>query len=83
MLTSVSTLVCCSWRVRSRNFSGMTPLVDSQDPRRINRNPTIIAALSGSLSKVTPRKTDTAGLTYVMTVPRLAPTSAMSAKNIR
>ena len=61
----------------------MTPLVDSQDPRRISRNPIMMAALSGSLSRVTPRSTDTAGLIYVMTVPLLAPTSAISAKNIR
>jgi len=80
MLTSVSTPAFFSCRVLNRDFSGITPLVDNHDPRRINMNPMIIAALSGSLRRVTPRKTETAGFTYVMTVPLLAPTSAMSAK---
>ena len=42
---------------------GKAPPVDNQDPRIISRNPTMMAALSGSPSKVTPRRTETAGLT--------------------
>src|SRR5258708_2759931 len=64
LLTSVSRLVCGCRRVRSSCLSGAgTPPVDSQDPAMISRNPTMIAALSGSPSKVTPRRTETAGLT--------------------
>lgn len=62
---TVSRSACCRKRVRSRcpGESGSLPPVDSQDPAMISRKPAMVAAVSGSLSRVTPRRTDTAGLT--------------------
>src|SRR5439155_1348954 len=50
------------------------------EPRTMRTKPLAMPTVSGSLSSATPSASATAGLTYVMTVARAEPASAMSAK---
>jgi hypothetical protein len=54
--------------------------VASTEPATMRANPSTIPTVSGSLRNTTPSASATAGLTYVMTVARAAPTSATSGK---
>src|SRR5205823_11051378 len=62
--------------------SGLRP-VASTEPARTSAKPATIPIVSLSLRSNTPTTAATAGLTYVMTVARTGPTSAMSAKKTR
>src|SRR5665811_2275622 len=55
----------------------------STEPRRMSGMPTAMPSVSGSPRMMTPRRTATSGLTYVITVEREGPTSRISAKNKR
>jgi len=54
--------------------------VASTEPMRISANEMTTAAVMRSPSTAAPRATATAGLTYVITVARTGPTSAISLK---
>src|SRR5665648_995362 len=57
--------------------------VPSTEPRRMSGMATAMPSVSGSPRMMTPRRTATSGLTYVITVEREGPTSRISAKNKR
>src|SRR3954451_5507268 len=57
--------------------------VASTEPPRMRANPTPVVTVKRSSRNVTPSATATAGLTYVITVARAGPTSAMSWKKSR
>src|SRR5665647_1689986 len=57
--------------------------VPSTEPRRMSGMPTAMPNVSRSPRMMTPRRTATSGLTYVITVEREGPTSRISAKNNR
>src|SRR4051812_47782782 len=73
-----------SLRILQDSATGSGPLpVASTQPARISAKPTSIPALRCSLRMVTPSTAATAGLTYVITVARTGPTSAIKAKKTR
>src|SRR5689334_6471532 len=73
-----------SLRIPQDSATGSGPLpVASTQPARIRAKPTSIPALRCSLRIATPSTAATAGLTYVITVARTGPTSAISAKKTR
>ena len=51
------------------------------EPRTMSTKPIAMPSVNGSPSHATPNPIATAGFTYVITVARGAPASAMSAKN--
>src|ERR1700683_8696 len=58
----------------------LPPLVAITDPLRMRTNPTAVAPVNLSPRSATPSTTATAGLTYVITVARTGPDSAIRAK---
>nr|WP_063789853.1 hypothetical protein [Streptomyces sp. MMG1121] len=53
----------------------------STEPARIRENATRTVGVSGSLRKIAPAATATAGLTYVITVALVGPASLISSRN--
>src|SRR5206468_2178696 len=67
-------------RYRTPNPYGWEPPVETHDPTRIKPKPNTETRLSRSPRATTPTTTATKGFTYVITLARLGPASAINRK---